>query len=329
MTATSVPPADTPRGLWAIACYFNPMGFRSRLANYRTFRRHLTVPLLTVEQGYGGRFELDARDATILVQVPGRDVLWQKERLLNLALEHLPAECDTVVWLDADILFERDDWPQRATDALEAATMVQLFSRTCYLPREVDFSRPLVEQRYLERRSTASGLVGGGLQENPLGATQAELRAHGLAIDYANGHAWAMRRDLLQPVGFYEAFVVGGGDYVFLQAALGQFEAVRSGHEWARDSRQYTHFLRWARKLHEVVQGRIGMVPGDLFNLWHGELLDRGYRPRHRILRAHDFDPDRDIAIDEHGSLCWSSDKPALHQAVREYFESRREDGRR
>jgi hypothetical protein len=68
-------------------------------------------------------------------------------------------------------------------------------------------------------------------------------------------------------------------------------------------------------------------VPGNIFNLWHGELLNRQYLPRHRILIAHDFDPDRDIAIDEKGSLRWNSDKPALHQAVREYFQRRQEDG--
>ena len=323
--------ADAVPGLWAITSYFNPMGYRTRWANYRTFWRHLTgVPLLTVEQGHQGRFELDASDATRLVQIPSRDVLWQKERLLNHALQALPPDCHTVVWLDSDILFERTDWPQLAMEALEQAVMVQLFSRVHYLPRDVDFSRPLAEQSYLQRRSSASGLVSGGLAQNVLVTSIETLKAHGMAMDYSNGHAWVMRRELLQREGFYEAMVVGGGDYVFLQAAIGQFEAVRQGHGWtAPDSRQYRHYLRWAERFQAVVQGRIGMVPGEIFNLWHGELLDRRYMPRHQILTGHDFDPDRDIAIDEHGSLRWSSDKPALHQAVLEYFQGRQEDGRR
>ena len=323
-------PADDAPGLWAITSYFNPMGYQTRRMNYRTFRRHLRgVPLLTVEQGHAGRFELDEDDAEVLVQIPSRDVMWQKERLLNRALEALPPECHTVVWLDSDILFERTDWPRRAMEAIEQAVMVQLFSRVHYLPREVDFARPLAEQSYLQRRSTASGLVGGGLAQNAFVTSLETLKAHGMASDYSNGHAWVMRRALLEQVGFYEAMVVGGGDYVFLQAAIGQFETVRQGHGWtAPDSRQYRHFLRWAERFHGIVQGRIGMVPGDIFNLWHGELLNRRYLPRHKILTAHDFDPDRDLAIDEHGSLRWASDKPGLHQAVREYFESRQEDGR-
>src|SRR5512134_2492808 len=62
MTATPSPRADTPPGLWAITSYFNPLHYHTRLANYRTFQRHLGVPLLTVEQGYDGRFDLDGRD---------------------------------------------------------------------------------------------------------------------------------------------------------------------------------------------------------------------------------------------------------------------------
>lgn len=42
--------------LWAITACFNPQGWARRRANYRVFRRHLGVPLLTVELGYGGRF---------------------------------------------------------------------------------------------------------------------------------------------------------------------------------------------------------------------------------------------------------------------------------
>src|SRR2546429_9079813 len=37
---------DAP--LWAITCYFNPMGWRRRLANYHAFRRRLSLPLITV-----------------------------------------------------------------------------------------------------------------------------------------------------------------------------------------------------------------------------------------------------------------------------------------
>jgi len=48
--------------LWAITSYFNPMGYKSRPANYRTFRKYLTAPLLAVELSFTGTFELQPGD---------------------------------------------------------------------------------------------------------------------------------------------------------------------------------------------------------------------------------------------------------------------------
>jgi hypothetical protein len=88
-----------PQRLWAITCYFNPCGYRRRAINYRTFWRHLQIPLLTVELSFDGRFELQEHDADRLIQLRAADVMWQKERLLNVGIRALPAECDRVAWI--------------------------------------------------------------------------------------------------------------------------------------------------------------------------------------------------------------------------------------
>jgi hypothetical protein len=78
------------RKLWAITYYFNPMRYESRRLNYRVFRRRLGIPLLAVELSFDGISDLGRDDADILVSLHGGDILWQKERLLNLALGALP-----------------------------------------------------------------------------------------------------------------------------------------------------------------------------------------------------------------------------------------------
>ena len=85
------------------------MRYQRRLANYRSFREHLAVPLITVELSYGAGFDLREGEADVLIQLRGRDVMWQKERLLNVGLGALPSACSKVVWLDCDIIFEGDD----------------------------------------------------------------------------------------------------------------------------------------------------------------------------------------------------------------------------
>jgi hypothetical protein len=319
-------PLNSPGGIWAITSYFNPIGYRARRANYEVFQQHLNVPLLTVEQGQDGNYKLNPEDADVLVQVPAHDVMWQKERLLNLALKALPAECQKVAWLDCDIIFERDDWADLVVATLEHSKLVQLFGKVCFLPREVDLSHSIADQYFLRCPSAASGSVDGTLGRNELVPTVEGLEGVGMASDVANGFAWVMRRELLEQFGFYDASIIGGGgDYKFSQAALGQYKTTGEFH--LMNASQFEHYLEWATPLYQAVQGKIGIAPGNIYHLWHGEFLGRQYKPRHLLLNQHDFDPYQDIAIDEHGCWRWNSNKPALHQAIRDYFKGRREDG--
>jgi hypothetical protein len=126
--------ANREAALWGITCYFNPAGYRRRLANYRVFRERLGVPLVAIELAYGPHFELNHNDAEILVQLRGRDILWQKERLLNVALQKLPSSCRKVVWLDCDVVFEANDWAERTSLLLDRFMLVQPFSHLHLMP---------------------------------------------------------------------------------------------------------------------------------------------------------------------------------------------------
>lgn len=308
-------------GLWAITAYFNPAGYRRRGQNYRVFRQRLTVPLVTVELSFNGRFELAAGDADILVQLDGGDVMWQKERLLNVALQHLPPACDTVAWLDCDIVLASDDWAVRARRALERVALVQLFEERHDLPpgAEPDALASLPDA--FASAPGAFSLVG------QLQAGRVDLEAltgNELVTRFRTclGLGWAVRRGLLEGHGLYDASIVGSGDKATVFAALGMPETATRALEM--NARRAEHYLAWARPFAAAVQGRVGCIPGRVFHLWHGNLADRGYMHRHGLLA--DFDPFTDIALDARGPWRWSSHKPDLHAALRRYFESRRED---
>jgi hypothetical protein len=72
------------------------------------------LPLVVVELTFGQKpFTLKpASDAEVLVQrrTNQSNAMWQKERLLNIALSFLPAQCTKVVWLDADTFFTNPNW---------------------------------------------------------------------------------------------------------------------------------------------------------------------------------------------------------------------------
>jgi hypothetical protein len=298
--------------LWAITSYFNPVGYRSRLANYRSFRANLPLPLVTVEAAADGRFELEPGDADILVQVPMRAVLWQKERLLNIALAHLPPDCLHVAWIDCDVLFEVEDWPERASRALAAHRLVHLYTER----RSLGADGGVVAVA----RSVAPAIVAGRSETVDLDDVDAAMR-RGRSV----GFAWAARREVLHE-GLYDACILGNGDRAILCAALGlPRHAARSA---LMTPRQVEHYSHWARRFFAAVAGDVGYVDGRIYHLWHGDLADRRYGERYRGFRRFGFDPYRDIAVDPEGCWSWTTSNGELQDYVRRYFEARYEDGR-
>src|SRR4029079_5414180 len=127
---------DGDRGFLAVTSFFNPLGSRRRRENFRNFRRELNVPLIAVELSYDGNLELGADDAEIIVRVRGRDVMWQKERLLHAALDVVPETCRYVAFLDCDIVFANRDWVGHTREMLDDFALVQPFSEVHWMPSE-------------------------------------------------------------------------------------------------------------------------------------------------------------------------------------------------
>ena len=76
-----------------------------------------------------------APDCDILIQrrTPAGNTLWQKERLLNIALENLPHTVTKVMWLDSDLIFLNDDWVIETSEMLDRFPVVQPFGWMTYL----------------------------------------------------------------------------------------------------------------------------------------------------------------------------------------------------
>lgn len=310
-------PPDASQQLWVVCAYFNPYREPGRLENFRIFRENCTVPLLVVEHSVGGHFELRDEDADLLVRVRGGDVLWQKERLLNVSLGHLPPECAYVAWLDADVVFENPAWPEEAVALLQTCPLVQLFGKVEQVtqlpaldgsPTGNVCSRSLVSM--LQDKSVSLdvfGRCGGSI-------------LHG----YSPGHAWAVRREVLASGGFYDAFILGSGDKAMAAAAYGCAEALTTA--LFLNDLQERHFLAWAKPFWREVRGNVGYLESTLYHLAHGRLSTRGYTTRYQGFSEYHFDPAKDVQVTREGSWGWSTTKPRMHRYVEAYFQSRKEE---
>ena len=305
-------------GLWAITSYFNPIGYRRRPANYRLFRERLNVPLVTVELAYGPDFELTQSDADILVQLRGEDVLWQKERLLNVALRHLPSTCRKLAFVDCDVVFELEDLGERVGDLLDRFMLVQMFSRVHCMRRDWTPGEVTTEPEHT--RASTAAIISWGVP--PAICLRERVGARGRG---APGYAWAARRELLEQTGIYDACILGGGVSALTSAAYGCFDHVMQ-HHWMNEL-QKQHYMAWARPFYEMTRAETAFLDCSLFHLWHGEFDNRRYRERHQGLGRFHYNPLEDIAIDGNGCWRWNTNKPEMHEYVQKYLASRKEDG--
>lgn len=294
--------------------YFNPVGYRTRRQNFRMFADAALsqgADLWVIEAGTPGRWEVEERPGLRVVRMEWRDSLWQKERLLNLLIEQLPASYNNVAWVDHDVLFDNPDWVTSTNRLLGQHLVCQLFEQSLWL-----------NPWFVPERWVSSATV-----ERP--SIPVAVATSGKPPSFALGHpgfAWAARRETLAALGgLYDQHIMGSGDTIMVLGFYGWLE-----HEYldrfAGPFRRVAE--RWMRRAAAVVQARVGYVPGRLRHLWHGSRADRQYDGRLITETIARFDPDKHLKLDPNGLWAWTDATPqAVKDAVNEYFHTRREDG--
>ena len=305
-----------PSDLGVVTSYYNPCGFRARAENFERFAepiRAAGIPLVIVEACFGDETTtLPAAHASLRIQA--RDVLWHKERLLDLGTGWLPAHCTKVAWLDADILFENENGQSPRPSLLETSGSRSRSPKPCGVTRHAE---PREGDDVFE--SFASVFV-----NRPEELTHGKFERHG-----HTGFAWAARRDLVARHGFYDACIAGSGDHMMAHAFAGDLESRCITRMVGTGGRHLAHYKRWGRKLHEELRAQLSFVPGRLRHLWHGTIENRRYAQRNKELIELAFDPKEDIRISNTGCWEWASDKPELHAWARRYFVERKKRGHR
>jgi hypothetical protein len=306
--------------VWGITTCFNPAGYKNKIDHVRKFAtgaRRQGLKLLIVEAQFRNKdFVVPDDLADIVVHVQAQDILWLKERLINLGVRNLPARCDKVVWLDADVLFEDPVWVEKTAALLNRFIVVQPFSRAFLLEPGFDF--PLPYSSGDPKPRGVQGMAGGTAFEEAYSARSNQVRGH-------PGFAWAIRREALQKTDLYDRFICGGADSVVASAMYGVLPQDLLDNICA--PRQRGHVLDWMQSFYAQVRGSVGWVEGNLFHLWHGSFKNRNYLMRHQEVLAADYDPLEDIALDDGGCWRWATNKPLLHSAVARYFIERKEEG--
>lgn len=301
--------------LVVLTTYFNPCRYATRRRNYDVFMRDMHsagVNCITVECAFGdAAFELPA--ALDVLRVRSDALLWQKERLLNLAASSLPGDCKYVAWLDCDIVFDNRNWARELVVVLQHYPIAQVW-QSC-LRLQQDGSVGAQPDRVTSFAAS--------MQAQPQSLDSGRYDAHG-----HTGYGWAMRRSLFDSVGLYEAAISGSADHFMAHAIYGDYNFCIQ-NALKHDRAQIRHLRAWGQRFYQQVQGRLGVVKGEIRHLWHGEAQHRRYFLRMHEITDLGFNPWTDLQQQPGRPLEWHADmrKPRLRQYFIDYFQSRREDG--
>lgn len=297
------------------------------------FRQHLSLPLLTIEWSPVENFQLASDDAELLVQVGGGDLLWQKERLLNIGLSHLPGECEYVAWIDADVIFSNPRWIEMALAQLKDNDVVQLFSTITHLAPDTNWPK---NSNSPFRYSGAVSVAKQALSLPEFLKCSLDLYHQRFCKDghthyvphLAFGFAWAAKRSWLTDIsGLNESCIIGSGDAFFFFALIGHLldliEVYRCHDAAYMDC---AHLRNWANRINHM-QASIGYLDGNINHLFHGSLENRHYLERAQLLTEAGFQVDSHLIDDPGKPLKLSPGCPSqVIKVIDTYFKLRNED---
>ena len=305
-----------PSQLHVFTARSNPLLWASTHRNWLRFARGMLdagVTLTVIECAFGEEGHRCAMDGVRHIPVRAKTRVWNKENLLNIGVHRTP-EAQYIAWVDADIVFRKDDWAMSALHALQHYDVIQPWSDAYDLGAN--------DEHMAHHRSFCRQYF----HRQPMIATrQPYWNGNGGSHVYPHsGYAWAMTRQAFDWVGgLFELGGMGSGDHHMSLALIGEANvSVPAGvaEAYRREVK------RWEGRALRHINRNIGYVPGTLEHLFHGRKPDRGYQSRWDMFIKHDFDPLEDLKRNSSGVLEFASNKPELRHDFDLYLQSRNED---
>lgn len=306
--------------IWAVCTYFNYFNYENRLNNYKIFRKNLKIQgidLLTVEFNPWGNFQLTANDAEKLIQLQDGDLMWQKERLLNIGIESLDEDTDIVLILDADIVFDNNSVKYQIEKIMDTSiNCVQMFATLNRMNPFCGVDYLNMDYLNIDHKNTDLFL------NTPLPSSILAYTVAGNFQQGASGYAWAFKYKNLIQCKLFEYNIIGGGDRISASAFIGLPVAppICAG----------VNFNCYIEYLQKVLQAGINrntvtFMNVGIYDLFHGFHYTRKYAERHGLLKQTGFDYSKHLIVgDGTRPLKFSNDAPdKLKSCIYNYMKDR------
>ena len=251
-------------------------------------------------------FEITDAQNPYHLQLRAKDVLWNKENLLNIGVKRLlPDDWKAVALVDCDIDFDN---PHFAIDTLKVLNgckdIIQLHSHVIDL----------------------------GEDNNPINifSSFGYQVIHGKKYSVLNigwnffhcGYNVAMTRKAYDKIGgLYEFSILGAGDFSLFLCLIDK--GIDSLHEDVSEGYKNT-----IREYQDKCKGlKLGYISGVIRHYYHGSKKNRRYGDRYKILVRHQYDPYKHLTRNSDNLLIPTTECPKqLLNDIFNYFTERKED---
>jgi hypothetical protein len=298
-----------------ISCFYNSQNNVYRQKAFELFYESIkTVNYRIIECVIGNSAsQLSVYNDKNIKIVRAEELLWHKETLLNQVISTLPSQFKYVFWLDADIIFDNEDWLTDGVKALQYCSMIQPFEFCIHLNR--DERKPNFDYKALQKQSMQDMLNGQMWRSFCSNVHSLSLHSDNYNEHGHVGFAWGARREVLEQVPLYEKALIGGADHIIAHAAANQVQHNCIAKTFTEDIETVQEYMQ---KLSNVVNGKIGFCQGSLFHIWHGEIEKRQYHQRIK-----NFTSQAKGINERDGNGFYKSNSPSIKVFVTKYYEHR------
>lgn len=282
------------KDLIAIIPFFDFFGRKFIVENHRKQIKKLAqqgVDTITVECGFNNNFRLKKDEA---IRLNTNSILWQKEKIINTIAKKLTGTYKNIAFIDSGILLE-DGWAEKSANYLCHFDIVQPFSYGFWLDKIGRTER--INDGYVWWHQNNEDFM-------PCNHP-------------ATGIAFVVDSKFFVQNELYDRGIVGGGDRIFANAILENlilqdrilqnknFNTVNYIDEWNKKIRNNNYAVTY--------------VDGCFVHLYHGNMQNRQYINRHKILLENNYNPQNDV-VEKGGVLEWSVGNQKVCKQVRNFF---------
>jgi len=266
---------------------FNPTKSKNIIKNYFTMKEHLgNLPIFTLELVYEGR----KPEILNAFHIYGKSVMFHKENLCRILERKIPSKFKKLVFLDADIIFNNDEWYTKTSELLNTNDVVQVFDKCHWLDTNGDITMTRESVLHMDSRSYDS--------------------------KYHPGFGWAFRREWYNKTGFFDYALSGSGDALSVIKWMNKTPPKNYKSLPKSIQKQYEEYCK--------VLPRITYLKNiEVKHLYHGSRENRQYVDRHELLNV-----DKDIKdllnISKDGLFEWKFSE--FNFKFLNYFISRKDD---